>query len=170
MANNQTATSPWNDERIAQLRRLVAKEFTAQEIADAMGGVFSRNAIIGKVARLGLRLNQPQGVRPDEGPRPPKPKKLPNTPPQPPVRAHRCAATAAPPESPPTPEMLPGPLPRAAVEPGNPVTILELQSHHCRWPMWGAFESQRVYCGNNREEPHPYCSGHAAAAYPNRKL
>ena len=43
----------WTDERIESLRTMWEKGLTASQIADELGGV-SRNAVIGKVHRLGL--------------------------------------------------------------------------------------------------------------------
>ncbi|HMQ18772.1 MAG TPA: GcrA family cell cycle regulator, partial [Sphingopyxis sp.] len=44
----------WTDERIEQLRTMWEKGLTASQIADELGGV-SRNAVIGKAHRLGLK-------------------------------------------------------------------------------------------------------------------
>ena len=43
----------WTDERIAKLKDMWESGATASQIADELGGV-SRNAVIGKVHRLGL--------------------------------------------------------------------------------------------------------------------
>ena len=43
----------WNDERVELLKRLWAEGFSASQIASRLGGV-TRNAVIGKVHRLGL--------------------------------------------------------------------------------------------------------------------
>ena len=43
----------WNDERVEQLKKLWAEGKSASQIAAEIGGV-SRNAVIGKVHRLGL--------------------------------------------------------------------------------------------------------------------
>ncbi|MEM0907525.1 MAG: GcrA family cell cycle regulator, partial [Pseudomonadota bacterium] len=43
----------WTDERIEELRKLWADGLSASQIADSLGGV-SRNAVIGKIHRLGL--------------------------------------------------------------------------------------------------------------------
>ncbi len=47
------ASVTWNDERVEQLRKLWAEGKSASQIAAEIGGV-SRNAVIGKVHRLGL--------------------------------------------------------------------------------------------------------------------
>lgn len=43
----------WTDEKVEELRKLWAKGYSASQIADSIGGV-TRNAVIGKVHRLGL--------------------------------------------------------------------------------------------------------------------
>ncbi len=43
----------WNDERVATLRKLWTDGLSASQIAKQLGGV-TRNAVIGKVHRLGL--------------------------------------------------------------------------------------------------------------------
>ena len=43
----------WNDERVNTLKKLWAEGHSASQIAKQLGGV-TRNAVIGKVHRLGL--------------------------------------------------------------------------------------------------------------------
>ena len=56
----------WTDERIETLRKLWEKGLTASQIADDLGGV-SRNAVIGKAHRLGLK-SRPSPVKSAEEP------------------------------------------------------------------------------------------------------
>ncbi len=51
----------WTDERIDSLKKMWAKGMTASQIADELGGV-SRNAVIGKAHRLGLK-SRPSPVK-----------------------------------------------------------------------------------------------------------
>lgn len=51
----------WTDERIEQLRGMWEKGLTASQIAEELGGV-SRNAVIGKAHRLGLK-SRPSPVK-----------------------------------------------------------------------------------------------------------
>ena len=74
----------WTDERIEQLRNMWEKGLTASQIADELGGV-SRNAVIGKAHRLGLK-SRPSPVKATETVA--KPVKAPATP--------KAAAPAAP--------------------------------------------------------------------------
>lgn len=81
----------WTDERIEQLRTMWEKGLTASQIADELGGV-SRNAVIGKAHRLGLK-SRPSPVKATEKAKPaPKPvQAAPKPAPSP-----RAAAPAAP--------------------------------------------------------------------------
>lgn len=54
----------WTDERIDQLKTMWEKGLTASQIAEELGGV-SRNAVIGKAHRLGLK-SRPSPVKPGE--------------------------------------------------------------------------------------------------------
>ena len=54
----------WNDERIATLTKMWEGGATASQIADELGGV-SRNAVIGKAHRLGLK-SRPSPVKPND--------------------------------------------------------------------------------------------------------
>lgn len=90
----------WTDERIEQLRTMWEKGLTASQIADELGGV-SRNAVIGKAHRLGLKA-RPSPVKAVETPKVPKaaPAPRPTTAaptPAAPVRAAAPVRPAAPP-------------------------------------------------------------------------
>ena len=64
----------WTDERIEKLTKMWEGGATASQIADELGSV-SRNAVIGKAHRLGLKA-RPSPVKPNEKPaRPVVPKK-----------------------------------------------------------------------------------------------
>ena len=85
----------WTDERIEQLTKMWEGGSTASQIAEELGGV-SRNAVIGKAHRLGLKA-RPSPVKPNEKP-------------EPAPRAAKPAAEAPPRAAPPAP-------PRAAAAP-----------------------------------------------------
>lgn len=103
----------WTDERIEQLRSMWEKGLTASQIADELGGV-SRNAVIGKAHRLGLK-SRPSPVKATEkvvkAPKPATPK------PAAPAAPPRAAAPAfSRPAAPPRAEPKPAVEPRTAVE------------------------------------------------------
>jgi GcrA cell cycle regulator len=64
----------WTEERIATLTKMWEGGATASQIADELGGV-SRNAVIGKAHRLGLKA-RPSPVKPNEPKPAPKPKEI----------------------------------------------------------------------------------------------
>ena len=82
----------WTDERIEQLRSMWEKGLTASQIADELGGV-SRNAVIGKAHRLGLK-SRPSPVKTTE--KAARPVKAAAPKPAAPAAAPRPAAPAAP--------------------------------------------------------------------------
>jgi GcrA cell cycle regulator len=91
----------WTDERIARLAKMWESGATASQIADELGGV-SRNAVIGKAHRLGLKA-RPSPVKPNETPEPaakpappPAATKPAAPPPRPAAPAPKPAASAAP--------------------------------------------------------------------------
>ena len=73
----------WSDDRVEQLKTLWTEGLSASQIARALGGV-TRNAVIGKVHRLGLagRASPSRSERP----------RLPMAPKAPSVRSHVPAA------------------------------------------------------------------------------
>ena len=58
--------SAWTERRIDQLKRLWPEGRSAEAIARELGGGLTRNAVLGKVARLGLSEHRPGGRRPPE--------------------------------------------------------------------------------------------------------
>ncbi|HNN56848.1 MAG TPA: GcrA family cell cycle regulator, partial [Novosphingobium sp.] len=83
----------WTDERIEKLTKMWEGGATASQIADELGGV-SRNAVIGKAHRLGLKA-RPSPVKPNEKEAPaPAPTKAPKAEAAP--RAAQPAPRAAP--------------------------------------------------------------------------
>ena len=82
----------WTDERIDQLKALWDKGLTASQIAEKLGGV-SRNAVIGKAHRLGLK-SRPSPVKANDADKKAAPKKA--APAAAPAKAHAAAAPARP--------------------------------------------------------------------------
>jgi GcrA cell cycle regulator len=68
------ASMAWTDERIDQLKSLWEKGLTASQIAEELGGV-SRNAVIGKAHRLGLK-SRPSPVKSGDSKKKAAPKKV----------------------------------------------------------------------------------------------
>jgi GcrA cell cycle regulator len=110
----------WTDERIDKLRTMWEGGATASQIADELGGV-SRNAVIGKAHRLGLKA-RPSPVKPNEKPSrpavPPKKAQADDTPPfavdEPVQRAEPAAPVVE--RAAPAPAPSAAPLPSAAAD------------------------------------------------------
>ena len=97
----------WTDERIAQLTKMWEGGSTASQIADELGGV-SRNAVIGKAHRLGLKA-RPSPVKPNEKEEPAPAPKAAARPAEPAPRP--AARPAAPAPRPAAPNAFPSPPP-----------------------------------------------------------
>ena len=95
----------WTEERTATLKRMWESGATATEIAKELGDV-SRNAVIGKAHRLGLK-SRPSPVKSAE-------KKKPATKAKAPAKKKAKAAPA------PSPAPAPAPAPAAAKQPAKP--------------------------------------------------
>lgn len=107
----------WTDERIEQLRGMWEKGLTASQIAEELGGV-SRNAVIGKAHRLGLK-SRPSPVKSADKSKAAKAPAAPKAPAAAETAPVRAAAPAAPkvaPASAPRP-IEPKPAPVAAQAP-----------------------------------------------------
>jgi GcrA cell cycle regulator len=144
----------WTDERVELLKKLWQDGLSASQIAKQLGGV-TRNAVIGKVHRLGLsgRATPSKPARPVfKAPRP----------------ARQAAAPAAP------RRIAPPPLATAAPAPPPPVryvdetpgtaTVLTLGAHMCKWPIGDPSSDDFTFCGRRASEG-PYCVEHARVAY-----
>jgi GcrA cell cycle regulator len=149
-------TPTWTAERIELLKSRFEAGLTCREIADDIG--VSRNAVIGKLARLNLsraegvseRFSEPRESRARAPGSPPKSQrqilkalrpKLPaeEAPPEPPICGeHRCS-------------------------------LLELSEEKCRWPISDLGAADFWYCGNKPVKGFPYCAGHARVAYHPRR-
>ncbi len=145
----------WTDERVECLKKLWLDGISASQIAKQLGGV-TRNAVIGKVHRLGLsgRATPSQPARPAfKAPRPARPVSAA------PVMPRRVAApTHAPVHQAPTP------LP-ALVEERGTATVLTLGSHMCKWPIGDPSTDDFSFCGKRAGDEGPYCVEHARVAY-----
>ena len=133
----------WTDDRVELAKQLFEDGATASQAAMKLGGI-SRNAIIGKWHRMGLV-------------RAPKQRSLMRAR-KPITRKEKIAKT--PKRLPPT--FFAEPLPPPVATDVARVTILDLEAHHCRWPVG---EPTEGYCGCKRYLTLPYCEAHARRAY-----
>lgn len=153
------ASLSWTDDRVALLRRLWEDGQSASKIAAQLGGV-TRNAVIGKVHRLGMggrvkpgeevpaasakavEIETAIAVVEMEAPEPVA------------ILAHH-----------PAPE-----FPAPAAEPvalvvSQRVTIMDLRESMCRWPIGDPTTPEFRFCGARSITGLPYCTQHAEIAY-----
>lgn len=156
----------WTDDRVELLKKLWNDGLSASQIANELGQV-TRNAVIGKVHRLGLsgRAKAPAST----APRARKPTRAaPSAPPRPSLPSTRSNLAFKPR---PAPEALPvvEAAPRAEVDNvvpmGERCTIMELKEFSCRWPIGEPGKDDFRYCGARSGAGIPYCTYHSRIAY-----
>lgn len=180
----------WTDERIATLRDLWEQGLSASQIATKLGNI-TRNAVIGKVHRLGLS-GRPSPVRSErpavvataaaeapavetvahkpvaEAPRPvapaaPRPVRIVSGAPS---SSEGSVVEAAPPPRIQTARPAPAPAPRASEpEPMVRATLLSINDRMCKWPVGDPGEAGFHFCGRRAQTGMPYCQDHARIAY-----
>ena len=154
----------WTDDRVALLRRLWEDGQSASKIAAQLGGV-TRNAVIGKVHRLGL-AGRARGVEESPVAAVPPAKTIEietaiavveTQAPEPvAILSHRPAPDfpAAAPASSPSPLAV-----------SQRVTIMDLRESMCRWPLGDPTTPEFRFCGGRSITGLPYCTHHAEIAY-----
>jgi GcrA cell cycle regulator len=151
----------WNDDRIAQLKRLHAQGLSCALIAAELGGGLSRNSVIGKLRRMGLRHIKPvvtneRSIRRSRR-KPLRPIAV-LFPPQ------ECAMEQMPPSS---------SLNDVEIPLTQRRTLVELGEHDCRWSCGNPGASDFFFCGAPTVDDLPYCRDHCERAYcqpPRRTL
>jgi GcrA cell cycle regulator len=160
----------WTAGAIENLIRLALEGRSASFIAAALGAA-SRNAVIGKANRIGVKLNGDGRASVPGGT---------------PARAYR-APLAAVPHSKPVPSkqnfapalsrdslVIPGSRPgdraawtfaEAEVGEMRRVRFEEIRGFACRWPLGDPRSADFAYCGLKPAEGRSYCAGHCRMAY-----
>lgn len=148
-------TAGWTEDRVGALTKLWLEGQSASQIAKALGGGVTRNAVIGKVHRLGLsgRAAPSQPARTHY--RPTRPRAAAPAPAQP-SAPRRIEAAQPRPVTPPRPEPAPE-LPGTA-------TVMTLGAHMCKWPIGDPSSTEFSFCGRRASEG-VYCVEHARVAY-----
>jgi GcrA cell cycle regulator len=153
-----SAGDAWTDERIALLRKLWAESLSASQIAGRLGGV-TRNAVIGKVHRLGLskrvtasRLSRKRGeeekkaalkaeAAAEETRRVEALEQV--------KRQHEALARL----SEPAPVVAEGPARDGFI-------LLDLKESMCRFPVGDPLAAGFHFCGELKTKGSSYCSRH----------
>lgn len=137
-------TTGWTDERVEQLKSLWTEGLSGSQIARVLGGV-TRNAVIGKVVRLGLASRNGQARVTHQ-----KAKGLGGIP-----RLRQVAPPADPVVE----------LPPLVLDDGAHVTLMTLTSRTCRWPIGDPATPEFHFCGHKPKLGSSYCEAHALRAY-----
>ena len=179
----------WTDERVEKLKTLWGDGMSASQIAKALGAV-TRNAVIGKVHRLGLsNRGTTSGAQPATGEAKPAQK---------PAKPSRPEKAAAEPKSPAVvveePKQVPAvvvrtpPVIRDATQPRAPglptpeeqaaratlveiekmarkLDLMSLTERTCKWPIGDPTEENSHFCGLPSATGKPYCEDHVAVAF-----
>jgi GcrA cell cycle regulator len=148
----------WTDERVETLKKLWGEGLSASQIAGRLGSV-TRNAVIGKVHRLGLSGRATTSRMKSHRPRPRMASKR--------MAKAGFSATGNPafralyqepqPYVPPVEEMI---IPLAERK-----TIQTLLECSCRWPIGDPQMADFHFCGKNKVPGLPYCEFHARRAF-----
>ncbi|KCZ92726.1 GcrA family cell cycle regulator [Hyphomonas johnsonii] len=157
----------WTDERVNVLKKLWAEGHSASQIAKQLGGV-TRNAVIGKVHRLGLsgRATPSRPVKRPPRLARPKPRLMPDGTVTTPAAAAPAPTEHARPVE--RPAMI-APLPPLKLADGGAATILTLRDSMCKWPIGDPADPKFAFCGR-KSDCGPYCAEHAKVAFqPARK-
>ena len=140
----------WCDERVLRLRELLGKGFSYGMIASELGT--TRNAICGKVSRMGLAETKPRPAVKVEQKRPPRPSR--------PFNGGRVSTAVVVERTPPRSE------PEVYGPPGPAKTFFELTESECRWPLGGLYDPAVYFCAAPRVVgAHPYCTLHMRMSY-----
>ncbi len=179
----------WSDERVELLKKMWGEGQSASQIAKELGGV-TRNAVIGKVHRLGLS-NRNNGAKaeaakpapeekteakPASGPKAkpaeeaePKPEPAEETAPVPMSRA-RAAIIPAGQRLPPQPsanEIDPAALAKVSEieKKARKLSLMELTERTCKWPVGDPATEDFWFCGLPVQPGKPYCEAHVGVAF-----
>lgn len=157
----------WTEDRVETLKKLWADGLSASQIAKQLGGV-TRNAVIGKVHRLGLS-GRAAPSRPARRAAPRPSVARPSKPAAPAV----AKPAAKKPATPATPRIVrevapvetPEPLEARRLENGEYATVLTLREGMCKWPIGDPAGAEFRFCGHSTKPGSAYCEAHAAQAY-----
>ena len=175
----------WTDERVATLTKMWGEGQSASQIAKELGGV-TRNAVIGKVHRLGLSNRATSGnksaAKPKAAAKPAaaraaKPAAKPKAAPA------AAAATTPKPVLPPRKAIIPAgqPLPpqpsaneispealatvREVEKKAKKIGLMDLTERTCKWPIGDPATDEFWFCGLPSEPGKPYCEAHVGVAF-----
>ena len=177
----------WTDDRVETLKKMWGEGLSASQIAKELGGV-TRNAVIGKVHRLGLSNRATAGgaakteakakaapkAKPKAEAKPkveelPEPKTESAAPPKSSISARKQIIPAGQP-LPPQPsanEISPEALAKVNEVEKNAkkIGLMDLTERTCKWPVGDPATEQFWFCGLPVKQGKPYCEAHVGVAF-----
>jgi GcrA cell cycle regulator len=156
--------SPWTSEIIDRLRQHMADGLSAKECAAELKSEFqhsfTRNSVIGKAQRIGLRPGSLDMItrekqRKRDGIKHPRKGRV--------LKLHKPPMARAPlawPE--------PVTVDDLRIPQAQRLTLVELENHHCRFPIGEVGSPDFFFCGAPTADMaggRPYCRAHARRAY-----
>ncbi|HEY0218575.1 MAG TPA: GcrA family cell cycle regulator [Afipia sp.] len=149
----------WTDDRVEQLKKLWESGLSASQIAAELGNI-TRNAVIGKVHRLGLsgRAKSPSSAAPRQ--RKVRPAQNMMRISRPMSRGNTALAHVFEVEAEPDPIAFDNVVPM-----GQRRTLLELTEDTCHWPIGDPSSTEFFFCGGKAVASLPYCAHHSRVAY-----
>ena len=180
----------WTDERVETLKKMWGEGQSASQIAKELGGV-TRNAVIGKVHRLGLSNRVGGAPEPVKAkPADPAPKSEARPAAAKPARTEAKPAPQRPAPAPAAPQSSPGrkpiipagqPLPpqpsageispealasvREVEKKARKISLMELTERTCKWPIGDPATEDFWFCGLATQQGKPYCEAHVSVAF-----
>ena len=155
----------WTDERVAKLSKLWADGLSASQIAAELGGV-TRNAVIGKVHRLGLSGRAKPASSGGSKPRRKTTTRSSGVSYQRTRTTTRTVGNAAlKMEMEVELEVRAKPIEDVVVPISKKLTLLELTETTCKWPTGDPTLPGFSFCGHNSKEDKPYCEYHSKLAF-----
>lgn len=166
----QAQSQTWTTERVELLKQMWADGLSASNIAGRLGAGISRNAVIGKVHRLGLSGRASPARAASQRPRRPRQPSHPGGNPGHSGRTREfptAGATALKPQVCQERMVQPDPEPIRLVDipKGERVNILMLSDKTCRWPIGEPGTEDFFFCGMSPRDSTPYCEYHGRLAY-----
>jgi GcrA cell cycle regulator len=182
----------WTDERVETLKRMWGEGQSASQIAKELGGV-TRNAVIGKVHRLGLSNRVGGKDEVEDVPVAAAPAAAAHrADPVPRVEPRPAADPAPRPAAAPASNVTPLPMRKAIIPAGQPLppqpslneispealasvrevekrakrlTLMELTERTCKWPIGDPATDDFWFCGLPSLPGKPYCEAHVGVAF-----
>jgi GcrA cell cycle regulator len=156
----------WTDDRVEILKKMWGEGQSASQIAKELGGV-TRNAVIGKVHRLGLS-NRTATAAPAAAPAAAAKPEAKAKPAAKPAAAAKIIPAGQPlPPQPSANEISPEALAKVSEveKKSKKIGLMDLTERTCKWPVGDPATDDFWFCGLPVQQGKPYCEAHVGVAF-----